>query len=61
MSKTPLEMLEIICAEIYEHWDKDMRSGKLLQALAGELPNYRADVTEVRAALSRTPQENADG
>jgi len=55
--QSPLKLLEAICSEIYERWDKDMRSGKLLQALAGELPNYRADVTAVRAALSRSPQE----
>lgn len=56
---TPLEMLEAICAEIYERWDKDMRSGKLLQALSGTLPNYRSDVTAVRAALQRLPQETS--
>jgi hypothetical protein len=50
--KTPLEMLEVICAEIFERWDKDMRSGKLLLALSGELENYRADVTAVRSALA---------
>lgn len=49
---TPIEQLEAICAEIYERWDKDMRSGKLLQALAGRLPGYRPDVDAVRAALS---------
>lgn len=53
MSITPLEQLETICAEIYGRWDKDMRSGKLLQALAGTLPKYRADVDAVRSALVR--------
>lgn len=48
---TPLEQLDTICAEIYERWDKDMRSGKLLQALAGKLPGYRSDVDAVRQAL----------
>ena len=58
--KTPLELLEAICAEIYDRWDKDMRSGKLLAALSGDLPNYRADVTAVRAALGRVAlQERA--
>lgn len=55
--QTPLQMLETICSEIHERWDKDMRSGKLLLALSGDLKNYRADVTAVRAALaSRSPE-----
>lgn len=49
---TLLEKLTIICDEIFERWDKDQRSGKLLTALAGGLPRYRADVTEVRQALA---------
>ena len=52
---TPLEQLEKICDEIFERWDKDMRSGKLLTALAGRLPGYRADVDAVRAALAKHP------
>lgn len=55
--KTPLEMLESICAEIFERWDKDMRSGKLLLALSGELENYRPDVTAVRAALAVSSED----
>jgi hypothetical protein len=51
---TPLQDLEAICAEIYGRWDKDMRSGKLLQALCGTLPRYRSDVDRVRAALEKT-------
>lgn len=47
-----LRKLELICDEIFERWDKDQRSGKLLSALAGRLPRYRADVDEVRAALT---------
>jgi hypothetical protein len=50
--RTPLRKLELICTEIYERWDKDQRSGKLLSALAGMNPSYRADVDEVRAALN---------
>ena len=49
---TPLEQLEAICEEIFERWDKDMRSGKLLRALSGKLPGYRADVDAVRARLA---------
>lgn len=51
--QSPLQELESICAEIYARWDKDMRSGKLLAALAGMSPGYRADVDRVRAALAR--------
>ena len=58
--KTPLELLENICAEIYERWDKDMRSGKLLSALSGNLPRYRSDVTAVRAALSGFKSQGED-
>ena len=47
-----LAKLEGICAEIYSQWDKDMRSGKLLSALAGGIPRYRQDVTDVREALA---------
>lgn len=50
----PLQDLETICAEIYQRWDKDMRSGKLLGALAG-IPGYRADVDRVRSALTAYP------
>jgi len=59
---TTLEKFETICAEIYERWDKDMRSGKLLLALAGELPGYRKDVDEVRAALAAiSPHQQTSG
>lgn len=47
-----LKKLEAICDEIFERWDKDQRSGKLLSALGGRLPRYRDDVTEVRNALA---------
>lgn len=50
---TPLQQLEAICEEIFDRWDNDQRSGKLLLALSGRLPNYRPDVDAVRAALSR--------
>lgn len=54
---TPLEKLERICDEIFNRWDKDQRSGKLLTALAGHIKNYRADVDEVRAALAQTERK----
>lgn len=46
------QKLQAICDEIFARWDADQRSGKLLTALAGRLPNYRADVTEVRRAVN---------
>lgn len=52
---TPLQKLEQICDEIFDRWDADMRSGKLLLALAGKLPRYRKDVDDVRAALAGAP------
>lgn len=48
---TPLQMLDQICDEIFERWDKDMRSGKLLTALAGRVKNYDPRVTAIRALL----------
>lgn len=50
-----INKLDAICDEIFERWDKDQRSGKLLAALAGRFPNYRKDVDEIRAALSTPP------
>lgn len=51
---TPLEDLRSVCADIYERWDKDQRSGKLLAALAGGLRNYDPRVTRILAALERS-------
>jgi hypothetical protein len=53
MSRSPLSKLDAVCNEIFERWDKDQRSGKLLQALAGRLPGYRSDVDEIRDALNQ--------
>lgn len=49
---TLIERLDAICEEIFDHWDKDQRSGKLLTALAGRLPGYRNDVDVIRQALA---------
>ena len=51
-----LDKLEAVCEEIFQRWDKDMRSGKLLTALGGGLPDYRPDVTEIRRALFAFPE-----
>lgn len=47
-----IKKLTAIADEIFEKWDKDQRSGKLLLALTGALPRYRADVSEIRCALA---------
>jgi len=44
--------LESICTTIFDRWDGDMRSGKLLSALSGRLsPGYDPRVDRVRDAL----------
>jgi hypothetical protein len=50
---TLIEDLDAICSTIFERWDQDMRSGKLLQALSGELPRYDPRVTRIREALAK--------
>src|SRR4051812_10055661 len=57
---TPTQKLEGICAEIYSRWDADQRPGKLLSALAGGIPEYRQDVTDVRAALAENERLTAE-
>lgn len=51
MSERPIDLLNTICEEIFQRWDKDQRSGKLLSALSGRFTGYRPDVTKVRRAL----------
>jgi hypothetical protein len=45
------ELLSIrkIAAEAFDYWDsdQDMKVGKILRALAGELPGYRADIDKI--------------
>ncbi len=51
----PIAELSAIADETYERWDKDMRSGKLMIALSGDMPRYRSDVTSVRLACATAP------
>ena len=51
----PAAQLSAIADEAYERWDKDMRSGKLMIALSGDMPRYRSDVTSVRLACAVAP------
>ena len=52
--RTALETLKAVAAEAYGEWDSDNdpRVGKLLSAMAGYRPKYRADITKALAALS---------
>ena len=52
---SPLSELEAVADEAFARWDKDMRSGKLLLALSGDLPRYRKDITSIRLACSVAP------
>ena len=51
----PLADLQSVCADIYARWDSDMRSGKLLAALAGNLQDYDPRVTRILRALNAAP------
>jgi hypothetical protein len=51
--KSALADLELVAGEIFERWDKDMRSGKLLTALSGLMaPGYDPRVDRIRQALA---------
>lgn len=54
---SPLDDLSLICEEIFERWDKDMRSGKLLTALAGRAPEYDSRVDRIRAILAEAAKK----
>lgn len=47
-------VIEAAIRETHDHWDNDRDSkvGKMLMALGGELPRYRHDIDEARAALA---------
>lgn len=52
---SPLGNLELVCGAIFDQWDRDMRSGKLLSALSGLVENYDPRVTSVRKPLASQP------
>jgi hypothetical protein len=56
---TPLQMLRQVSDEIFDRWDKDMRSGKLLTALAGRLTKYDPRVTAICSALAAAETHDA--
>lgn len=49
-----LETLVKAAGDAYEHWnnDRDAKVGKLLLALSGHLPEYRAELAAAHAALA---------
>ena len=44
-----LRAAQAVANEAYDRWDadEDMKVGKILKALAGNLPNYRADIDRI--------------
>lgn len=48
---TLIQDLEAVAAEIFEMWDKGMKSGKLLTHLEGRLRVYDPRITRIREAL----------
>lgn len=44
-----LSLIRKIAAEAFSYWDRDqdMKVGKILRALSGELPGYRADIDKI--------------
>lgn len=56
VAHTPLGDLELVAGDLFERWDADMRSGKLLTALSGHMaPGYDPRVDRVRLALLAFP------
>lgn len=56
-----LERAVKIADEASQEWDSapaGMRAGKILLALAGHRPGYRADIDEIHDALSREVAAN---
>jgi hypothetical protein len=49
----------MICEEIFQRWDADMKPGKLLLALTGNLPSYDPRVTRIRDILEQTSHDRA--
>lgn len=47
-------MIKRIAIEAFTAWDsdKDMRVGKILRALSGEMPGYRADIDALLEAAT---------
>jgi hypothetical protein len=52
-ARRALALVDSLAKEARAHWDldRDALVGKILIALAGGAPSYRADIDEIRAAL----------
>ncbi len=52
---TSLEAVKRIAKEAHGNWDRaeDHRVGKILWALAGGMPKYRADIDAIHAAIDK--------
>lgn len=50
--QTLLQKFDAVCTELFDRWDRDMRSGKLLLALLGRVPGYKPETTEIRNAIA---------
>lgn len=50
-----LQKLAIVMREIHDHWDndRDMKVGKCLLALSGQLPGYDRRIDEIHAAIAK--------
>lgn len=51
----PLADLELLSGEMFDRWDSDQRAGKILTALSGHAPGYKAQVDSVRLACAVAP------
>ncbi len=50
-----LETMVKVADEAHQHWDadRDMKVGKYLLAMAGNLKGYRADLTKVHEVIAK--------
>lgn len=57
---TIAERVNALANELYNEWDhdNDMRVGKLLMALLGEIPGYRNDIDELLKDLEAVDGES---
>jgi hypothetical protein len=53
-ARAAVKLMRDVASEAFEHWDgdRDSKVGKLLLAMAGKLPIYRADITKALATIS---------
>lgn len=56
MTQSEIQLLKSIALDAYKAWDsdQDMRVGKILRALSGGMPNYRADIDSLLYAREQS-------